>query len=122
MDKEQKSEAVKIKLTAFFCGCVLKKSGVIVCTFKTRPSNFETLLKIVDLQKAEADLYARIGANSPRKLGRFVFDKCIIKGGEGQLSFSSVREAVEMQQIFSLPLPDEDMSEFDLLCRLYKIE
>ena len=119
---EDTKTIVKAKIAAFFCGCVLKKSGVIVCTFKTRPSNFETLLKIVDLQKAEADLYARIGANSPRKLGRFVFDKCIIKGGEGQLSFSSVREAVEMQQVFSLPLPDEDMSEFDLLCNLYKIE
>lgn len=119
---EDTKTTVKAKIAAFFCGCVLKKSGVIVCTFKTRPSNFETLLKIVDLQKAEADLYARIGANSPLKLGRFVFDKCVIKGGEGQLSFSSVREAVEMQQVFSLPLPDEDMSEFDLLCKLYKIE
>lgn len=122
MDKEQKSEAIKIKLTAFFCGCTLKRSGVVLCHFKTRQSNFETLVKIAELQKAEADLYCRIGANSPRKLGRFVFDKCIIKNGEGQLSFSSLRDAVELQQVFNLPLPYENVAEFDLLCKIYKAE
>ena len=118
----EKGTIVKAKIMVFFCGCVLKKSGVIVCTFKTRQSNFETLLKIAELQKAEADLYCRIGTNSPQKLGRFVFDRCIIKSGEGQLSFSSIRDAVELQQIFNLPLPHEDLAEFDLLCKIYKAE
>lgn len=113
---------VKAKIATFFVGCTLKRSGVVLCHFKTRQSNFETLLKIAGLQKAEADLYCRIGANPPQKLGRFIFDKCIIKNGEGQLSFSSLRDAVELQQIFNLPLPLENMLEFDLLCKIYKVD
>lgn len=116
------AKIIKAKMSVFFAGCTLKRSGVILCHFKTRQSNFSVLAELLTLQKSEVDLFVRIGANSPQKLGRFIFDKCIIKNGEGQLSFSSLRDAVELQQVFNLPLPLEDMLEFDLLCKIYKAE
>lgn len=119
MDKEQKEETIKIKLTAFFEGTALKKNGVIACNFLARQSNFVALTRLASLQKSDVDLFYRLRERQPQRLGRFVFDKCVLKNGAAQLTFTSVREAVELKEIFSLPLSCEDMGEFDLLCKIY---
>ena len=113
---------LKIKFSVFFAGCTMKSSGVVGVNFKLYPSNLDNLTKILGLQKSEVELYTRIGATPPAKLGRFIFDRCVCKNGESQLSFSSVRESVEMSRLVALPLPREDAPEFDLLCKIFICE
>lgn len=119
LETEQKEQVVKLRLNAFFEGFALRRNGVIKLSFKTLQSNFSELQKLFAFQRSDAELWVRIGADKPQRIGRYVFDQCVLARGEGKLSFSAVRETVEMARVCNLPLLGDDVPEFELLCKIY---
>lgn len=119
LETEQKEQVVKLKLNVFFDGFNLRRNGIVKLSLKVLQSNFVELQKLFAYQRSDAELWVRIGADKPQRIGRYVFDQCVLARGEGKLSFSAVRETVEMSRICSLPLLGDDVPEFELLCKIY---
>lgn len=116
---EEKEQVIKLKLNVFFDGFSLRRNGVIKLSLKVLQSNFVELQKLFAYQRSDAELWIRRGADKPQRIGRYVFDQCILARGEGKLSFSAIRETVEMSRVCSLPLLGDDVPEFELLCKIY---
>lgn len=105
----------KITISEFvsYSGHNISANGVVNLALAARYGELKNTIQVMQLLNEDIKIKARLGSNKPMILGTFRIKNIMIDGdGESKIKLASTRDAVELDNLNSLPFANEDNSEF----------
>lgn len=104
---------LKIKQVVRYDGHSLKSNGSVNFNLKASYSELVNSIKLMQMLNNDVVIKAKIPGQHPVKLGMFRIAEIKISGdGESTIKFNGISDYIEMDNLNSLPLKDDDNSEF----------
>lgn len=105
----------KITINEFvsYSGHNVSANGVVNLTVTAKYSELKNTIQAMQLLNEDIKIKARLGSSKPMLLGTFKIKNIMVDGdGESKIKLASTRDAVELDNLNSLPFANEDNSEF----------
>lgn len=105
----------KITISEFvsYSGHNVSANGVVNLTVTAKYGELKNTIQAMQLLNEDIKMKARLGSSKPMLLGTFKIKNIMVDGdGESKIKLASTRDAVELDNLNSLPFANEDNSEF----------
>jgi hypothetical protein len=108
---------IKIKQVVEYSGHNISANGSVNLTLKAMYSDLPETIKLMQLLNEDIRIAAKIaGEKKPKPLGSFRIKNITVDGdGESKLKFNGITEYVELDNLNTLPLNDEDIKQFQVM-------
>ena len=107
---------VKVQEVVKYGGHSLSANGKVGLTLNASYSELASSIQVSQMLNEDVSIKAKLPGKKAMMLGSFRVGKIeIFDDGESRLRFNGISDYVEMDNLNSLPLRDEDVSEFKIL-------
>lgn len=107
---------VKVQEVVKYGGHSLSANGKVGLTLNASYSELTNSIQISQMLNEDVSIKAKLPGKKAMMLGRFRVGKIeIFDDGESRIKFNGISDYVEMDNLNSLPLRDEDVSEFRVM-------
>lgn len=108
---------VKIKQVVEYAGHNISANGAVNLTLKAMYSELPETIKLNQLLNNDVTIVAKIaGESKAKKLGIFRIKNISIDGdGESKIKFNGLTDYIELDNLNTLPLQDDDNREFQVM-------
>lgn len=106
---------LKAKMMVSYNGHNLSANGSVNLNLKASYSELTNVVKVMQMLNNDINIKAKV-SGKPMALGHFMIKNIVIDGdGESKLKLNGLNDYIEMDNLNSLPLRDEDVKEFAVL-------
>ena len=107
---------VKVQEVVKYGGHSLSANGKVGLTLNASYSELANSIQVSQMLNEDVSIKVKLPGKKAMALGSFRVGKIeIFDDGESRLRFNGISDYVEMDNLNSLPLRDEDVSEFKIL-------
>lgn len=107
---------IKVKEVVKYGGHSLSANGSVNFTLKASYSELTNSIQAMQMLNNDVIIKAKLPSTKPMKLGMFRIKQIIVDGdGESVLKFNGLNDYIEMDNLNSLPLNNDDNNEFVIM-------
>lgn len=107
---------VKVKEVVKYNGHSLSANGSVNFNLKASYSELPNTIQMMQMLNNDVSIKAKLPAGKPMKLGMFRIKQIVVDGdGESTLKFNGLNDYIEMDNMNTLPLNNDDNKEFVIM-------
>lgn len=112
----EKEKQIRIKMMASYKGHNISANGGVSLTLSCRYSELKHSINVIQLMSNNIEVRVKIHGERPKSLGSFMLKQFIVDGdGESKIKLSGLTDYIEIENLNSLPLANEEINEFQVM-------